>query len=239
MITKKSNAYPSFNKTPKHVAVIMDGNGRWAKQQGLLRKEGHKEGRKAIKHLIEGALHYHITHLSLFAFSTENWSRPKQECDFLMSFVIKSIDEELDYLHKHNIKLNFVRLENNRLPTSILEKINDAETLTKKNTALSLHIMFNYGSKQYLIDCMNACINASNSPISLKRFEEKLKGNIPDPDILIRTGFTKRLSNYMLWELAYTELFFLDIYWPEFKKTHFCDILDEYQNRARRFGGLT
>lgn len=239
MIKKKTVKDPSFKTIPKHVAVIMDGNGRWAKQKGLLRTEGHKKGRKAINNLIEVALNYHIKHLSLFAFSSENWSRPKSECDFLMDFVLKSIDDNLDFLTEHNIKLNFIKLKDKRLSSSILNKIHQVEKQTKQNSALNLHIMFNYGSKQFLIDCMNKHIDEFKKPITLKTFEKVLKGNTPDPDILIRTGYTKRLSNYMLWELAYTELFFLDIFWPEFKQTHFLKILEDYQHRARRFGGLS
>ena len=237
---KKSSTDSSktIKKTPQHIAVIMDGNGRWAEKKGLLRIDGHKKGKQAVKSLIEGALKFKIPFISIYAFSTENWKRPKHECQFLMHLIFNTMIEELESLHKNNIKLKFISLNDSRIPKKVSNKIKEAEHLTKDNRALCLQIMFNYGAKQHLLSCMNALINEKHATISKELFEQKLKGNTPDPDILIRTGHSKRISNFMLWELSYTELFFLDIFWPEFNETHLYDVLLEYQDRQRRFGGL-
>jgi undecaprenyl diphosphate synthase len=227
----------SVNKLkPNHIAIIMDGNGRWATQKGLDRSEGHIKGYENIKPIVMAAKKLDIKYLTLYAFSTENWNRSKEEIQFILNLAATVIDQETDELHKNKVNISHIGSKDN-LPMNILNKIQRSETLTKKNNEFYLSMAFNYGSRNEIVQTIKN-INVSNKEkITERKISECLSTNkFPDPDIVIRTGGQKRLSNFLLWESAYAELFFLDVFWPNFSEKILHDIIEDFSKRKRNFG---
>ena len=245
IINFKSNRNKLFNKNkvPQHLAIIMDGNGRWAEKKGLPRSAGHREGAKAVKKMIANCLNFNIPILTLFAFSTENWKRPKKEIMYLIKLLERVLSKEKAYLIKNNIKINFLgRL--NDLPDSLNEKMNELCESTKKNNRLILNIAINYGGRAEIIDAIKS--------ITMKIVEKKLNieeinentirdnlytQNLPDPDLLIRTAGEMRISNFMIWQIAYTEFWVTPIFWPDFGENNLIEAIINFQKRVRKYGG--
>ena len=223
-----------------HIAIIMDGNGRWAKDKGMDRIFGHKEGAKSAKKVIEACSDLNINYLTLYAFSTENWNRPQSEVDSLMSLLSLMLKNEIKELERNNIVFNVVgRVED--LPKSVQNIISDVIDRTKHNTGLVLSLALSYGGRQEIIDAVNKIIVSKKSEIIN---EEIVKNNlycpeIPDPDLIIRTAGEYRLSNFLLWQSAYAELFVSKKNWPDFKKKDLMEALKDFENRDRTFGKLT
>ena len=228
----------SFNLD--HIAIIMDGNGRWAQEKGMDRIFGHKEGAKSAKKVIEACSDLNINYLTLYAFSTENWNRPQFEVDSLMSLLSSMLKNEIKELERNNIVFNVVgRVED--LPKSVQNIISDVIDRTKHNTGLILSLALSYGGRQEIIDAVNKIIVSKKSEII---DEENVKNNlycpeIPDPDLIIRTAGEYRLSNFLLWQSAYAELFVSQKNWPDFKKKDLMEALKDFENRDRTFGKLT
>ena len=226
---------------PKHVGVIMDGNGRWAEQRQLQRTEGHLRGEEALFECIEGAIEIGIPWLTVYGFSTENWNRPKKEVQFLINFNRETIRKRRDELHERNVKIQFIGRENWRVPKSLLNDMDKARDLTKENTGLTFTIAFNYGGRAELVDAVKAIIRSGieETKVTENRISKYLYDNeLPEPDLILRTSGEKRLSNFLLWQSAYSELLFLEDLWPDFTRKTFHQAVKEYQNRSRRFGEL-
>jgi undecaprenyl diphosphate synthase len=227
---------------PKHVAIIMDGNGRWAKQQGLLRALGHESGTKSVKTTIEACAKLGIEFLTLYAFSTENWNRPKLEVETLMKLLIRSLKKELSTLQENNIKLNAIgNLE--KLPKSAQKELQDVIHKTKNNTRLTLTLALSYGAREEIVNAVRNISNkVKNNIISLDSIDDSIINehlytqNLPDVDLLIRTSGEHRISNFLLWQIAYAELYFTEILWPDFKEQDLYEAIVSYQKRERRFG---
>ena len=225
--------------TPQHVAIIMDGNNRWTKKHKLKGFVGHEKGIDSIQNAVDTAKLFNIKYLTLFSFSSENWARPKKEVNFLMSLLRRYLSDQINKLIKDNISVRMIG-DKKKLPKDIVKKINSYQKLTSKNKGLNLIFAFSYGSRNEIVHALKKIINKflkkkfliNEITISSNLFTK----NIPDPDLLIRTSGEKRLSNFLLWQLAYTELVFLDVLWPDFKKKHFVDALNQYSKRLRRYG---
>lgn len=225
------------DRLPKHIAIIMDGNGRWAKKRNKPRVFGHNEGMKRVVDVVENSLNIGIKYLSLYAFSTENWKRPQKEIDFLMQILIKYIDDQLNKLVTQGVKINILG-DISVLPEKVIQKIEYALDSTKDNDKLILNIAINYGSRQEILGAVNTAIKKGEI-LTDDEFSNLLyTRNQPDIDLLIRPGGEKRLSNFLLYQMSYAELYFSDIYWPDFKLESLIDAIYWYQNRNRRFGGL-
>lgn len=230
------------DKLPKHVAIIMDGNGRWAQQHGHERTFGHKNGVEAVRSVIEGAGEMGIKYLTLYAFSTENWNRPKEEVEMLMSLLVQSIHNELDSLMKNQVRLQMIgRLSD--LPASCQQALQDAIDKTAGNKGLTVLLALSYSGRSELIDAAKRISQQvlqgelSVQDINQETVQQNLyHGEIPDPDILIRTGGDFRISNFLLWEIAYAELFFIPTMWPDFRKQDLKEIIIDFQTRERRYG---
>jgi len=228
-----------------HVAIIMDGNGRWAAERGLPRVEGHRQGVESVRRTVEAAMEQGITHLTLFSFSSENWSRPKQEINDLFGLLRRFVRRDLAELHKNGVKIRVIGARTN-LDDDILRMLNDAVELTKDNTALNLTIAFNYGSRDEIARAAQRIAEDAKEgrvapeDVTEERFADYLDtAGLPDPDLLIRTSGELRLSNFLLWQLAYAEFVFVDVFWPDFTKEVFEEAVAEYQRRSRRFGGTS
>ena len=225
------------DRLPKHIAIIMDGNGRWATKRNKPRVFGHNEGMKRVVDVVENSLNIGIKYLSLYAFSTENWKRPQKEIDFLMQILIKYIDDQLNKLVTQGVKINILG-DISVLPEKVIQKIEYALDSTKDNDKLILNIAINYGSRQEILRAVNTAI-VDGEILTDDEFSKLLyTRNQPDVDLLIRPGGEKRLSNFLLYQMSYAELYFSDIYWPDFKLESLIDAIYWYQNRNRRFGGL-
>ena len=234
----------NINKSniPKHVAVIMDGNGRWAKKRGLRRENGHREGRKSVRKIIECCVELGIKNLTLYAFSTENWNRPKLEVDFLMQLLFLSLKDELKTLNKNNIK--FETIGNlSRLPNKIGNYLEKVKEETKENSNLTLTLALSYGSRSEIVNVVRELSDkVKNNIISSKNIDETVINNhlytrnLPDVDLLVRTSGEKRISNFLLWQIAYSELYFTRKLWPDFRKNDLYKAIISYQKRERRFG---
>ena len=219
-----------------HVAIIMDGNGRWGLNHKKSRNAGHKAGLNSVKNIIEETLNQNINHLTLFAFSTENWKRPKKEVIYLFNLLENFLIKNLDDLHEKNIKLKIIG--NIKFSKKLNKLLKTSEKKTFKNSKLQLNLAINYGSKFELINALKL-LNKSKFSISENNLSKFLfTRNIPDPDILIRTGNTKRLSNFMLWQLAYTEIFFEKKLWPDFDKNDFKKIIEKFSTIKRNYGNI-
>jgi len=231
----------SFKKIipPKHVAIIMDGNNRWTKKHNLKGYVGHEKGIDSIENAVDSAKLFKIKYLTLFSFSSENWTRPKQEVNFLMNLLRKYLKSKIKKLMEDNVLIKMIG-SNKKLPKDIVIQINKYQKLTSKNTGLNLIFALNYGSRNEISLAIKKIIQKykkkkfviNEKTISLNLFTK----DIPDPDLLIRTSGEKRLSNFLLWQLAYAELVFLNVLWPDFKKRHFVDALNQYSKRVRRYG---
>ena len=226
---------------PNHVGVIMDGNGRWAEKRQLRRTAGHLQGEEALFECIEGAIELGIPWLTVYGFSTENWKRPKEEVQFLINFNRETIRRRRDELHERNVKIQFIGRENWRIPKGLLNDMEEARQLTKKNTGLVFTVAFNYGGRAELVDAVKEIIKSGvdETKITEKKISTYLYNNqMPDADLIIRTSGEERLSNFLLWQSAYSELLFLEDLWPDFTRTTFQEAIKEYQRRTRRFGEL-
>jgi undecaprenyl diphosphate synthase len=229
-------------KLPRHIAIIMDGNGRWAKQRGSARVFGHKHGVTAVREATEAAAELGIDYLTLYAFSTENWNRPKVEVDTLMNLLIKSLKNELPTLLKNNIKLNTIG-NTNLLPKGAQKELLEVINKTKANSAMTLTLALSYGSREELVSTIKSiALKVKNNIISLESIDESIINqhlythNLPDVDLLIRTSGEHRISNFLLWQIAYAELYFVDVLWPDFSEEDLHKAILSYQNRERRFG---
>jgi undecaprenyl diphosphate synthase len=227
---------------PKHLAIIMDGNGRWAKQKGLLRGLGHKNGTKSVRKTVETCAKLGIENLTLFAFSTENWNRPKLEIELLMDLLITSLKNELKTLQENNIKLNSIG-NLDLLPKSAQKKLQEVIENTKGNSRMVLTLALSYGSREELINAVKNISNkVKNNIISIDNIDESIINqhlytrDLPEVDLLIRTSGEHRISNFLLWQIAYSELYFTDVLWPDFKENDLYEAIISYQKRERRFG---
>ncbi len=225
-------------KVPLHIAAIMDGNGRWAQKKNLPRVAGHKEGVESIRVILKACTEIGVKYLTLYAFSTENWKRPEKEVSFLFRLAGDVIDREVNELHKNGVKINFLgRIH--MLPDHLQKKVAWAMDKTKGNKRITLNIMTNYGSRAELVDAFKSMTseNISNEEINEETISNHLytKG-MPDPDLLIRTAGEMRISNYLLWQIAYAEIYVTDLCWPEFRKEALFAAVEDYQKRTRKFG---
>ena len=220
-----------------HVAIIMDGNGRWGIKKKVSRNYGHREGLITVEKIIQSSIKNKIKYLTLYAFSTENWKRPKKEIQFLLNLLESFIDKKIKKFNKNKIKLKIIG-NINSFNTKLQKKLIESEKLTKYNKKLQVNLALNYGSKLELINALKK-INKRKININIKNVEKNLyTANIPDPDILIRTGNTHRLSNFLLWQSAYTEIFFEKKLWPDFNEKDYTKILDKYKKIKRNFGNI-
>jgi undecaprenyl diphosphate synthase len=230
------------NNVPEHVAIIMDGNGRWAKKRGKLRVFGHKSGVKAVREAVEGAAEIGVKYLTLYAFSTENWHRPKPEVEALMSLLLTSLKEELQTLTKNNIKLKVIG-DISKLPKKNQEELTYVVESTKNNDHMTLTLALSYSSKLEILQAVkNISQSVKDGNISVEDIDEKLFASklytcdMPNVDLMIRTSGETRISNFLLWQLAYAELLFLDLLWPDFKREDLFKAIYDFQHRERRFG---
>ncbi|MFH1441234.1 MAG: isoprenyl transferase [Candidatus Omnitrophota bacterium] len=229
---------------PKHIAFIMDGNGRWAKEKGLPRYAGHRVGAARVKEIVKKAFDLKVNVVTFFAFSTENWQRPKKEIEILMRYFCSYLDHQIKVLHKKNIKFLVIGRKN-PIPKYLQDRIKKSEDLTKNNTAMTMVLALNYGSRQEIAD---AVTNISSLIVSGNLSKEDINedlisknlytAGLPDPDLLVRTSGEMRISNFLLWQLSYAELYFPEIYWPDFRGVELEKAIKVYQDRERRFGGI-
>jgi len=229
---------PRPTNLPEHVAIIMDGNSRWAKQHGLPRFKGHWAGARNVRRVVEVLAEYNVRYLTLFAFSTENWERPKSEVKGLLRIFREMIDSELKLLHEKGVRLRHLGTTN-RLPTSLQRKVEKAIELTKGNAGMTLNIAFDYGGRTEITDAMRRLLTNKVSPEEINELlvrDYLYAPEIPDPDLIIRTGGEMRLSNFFLWQAAYSELYFTDVLWPDFNKMEINKALAAYASRQRHFG---
>ncbi|SFW44737.1 isoprenyl transferase [Cellulophaga fucicola] len=227
---------------PAHLAIIMDGNGRWAKQKGKLRIFGHENGVKTVRRVVESCAKIGVGYLTLYTFSTENWNRPKLEVDTLMRILVSSLKKEVKTLNKNNIKLNAIG-NLDLMPSKVGDELKNVISKTAENTGMTLTLALSYGSRDEIKRAVQEIsIKVKNNIISPENIDEIIINNhlytqnLPDVDLLIRTSGEHRISNFLLWQIAYAELYFTDVLWPDFKEHHLVDAIKNYQNRERRFG---
>jgi undecaprenyl diphosphate synthase len=236
-------AVPGVDPTrvPNHVAIVMDGNGRWAQRKGLKRTEGHAAGEEALFDTVEGARDLEIKWLTVYAFSTENWKRPADEVRYLMGFNESLLVRRRDELNDNGVRIRFVGRRDWRVPKRLLRRMDESVELTKKNRRMTLTIAFNYGGRAEIVDAVRKLVAEG---IPAERIDERAIRRhlydpaMPDPDLMVRTSGEYRISNYLLWEIAYSELVFTDVLWPDFRRENLFDAVREYQSRDRRFGGI-
>ncbi len=231
-----------LNNVPQHIAIIMDGNGRWAKQQGEMRLYGHNFGVESVRKVLKAAQELKVQYLTLYAFSTENWNRPKEEVDGLMELLVNTIAGEVEELHKSGVRLKTIG-NTKGLPNSCQLELQEAIKKTKDNTTITLVLALNYSSRWEILNAVNEIVadvknnNLTDKEVSEEIFESYLTTKeIPDPELLIRTSGEYRLSNFLLWQSAYTEFFFTPVLWPDFTEKQLFEAVYDYQNRERRFG---
>tara|TARA_R110002051_G_scaffold10175_4_gene38751 strand:+ start:28406 stop:29146 length:741 start_codon:yes stop_codon:yes gene_type:complete len=239
MITKEDL---DQGKLPQHIAIIMDGNGRWAKKQGLLRAAGHERGTRGVKEAVEACAELGLPYLTLYAFSTENWNRPKIEVDTLMRLLVSSLKKEIKTLVDNDISLNTIG-NINTLPKKAQKELNEVIAKTAKNKGLRLTLALSYGAREEIIQAVKEIsLKVKNNIISTDEIDESCINkhlythDLPEVDLLIRTSGEQRVSNFLLWQIAYAELYFTDVLWPDFTKAHLHDAIYNYQKRERRFG---
>lgn len=230
--------------SPKHIAIIMDGNGRWAEKRKKNRTAGHREGVKTLKKIVKAAAKTKLKSLTVYAFSTENWKRPKTEVDFLLTLMKKTMRNEIEELLDNGVKVNFIGRKK-ELSKTLIKEIDQIEKKSAKNKNLTLNIAFNYGGRAEITDAAKKLAAAyKNGEIKLNDFDEELFANylynqeLQDVELLIRTGGDMRLSNFLLWQAAYAELYFVDKFWPDFTENNLTTAMEEFKRRERRFGGL-
>ena len=232
----------NLQRVPKHVAIIMDGNGRWATGKGMSRVFGHKNALTAVRESIESASQIGVKAITLYAFSTENWNRPKLEVDALMSLLVNSLKKELLTFQENGVIVNAIgNIEN--LPSKAKKALNEVIIQTKDNSKIIMTLALSYGSREEIVNAIkNISKKVVNKELSVKEIDENIINNhlytfnLPEVDLMIRTSGEHRISNFLLWQMAYAELYFTDILWPDFRKEHFYDAIIDYQNRERRFG---
>ena len=221
-----------------HVAIIMDGNGRWGLKKKKSRNYGHLKGIKSVETVIKSSLINKIPYLTLYTFSTENWGRPDNEINFLFDLIRKSLKKKLKTLIKQGIKVNIIG-QTQKLPKDIIKIIKQIKKKTLKNKKITLNLALNYGSKEEIVNACKKLTLKKNQEININNLEKELyTQNLPDPDVLIRTGGTKRLSNFLLWQLAYTEIFFIDKLWPDFNENDFNKVVNQFKKIKRNFGKI-
>jgi undecaprenyl diphosphate synthase len=228
-------------RIPRHIACVMDGNGRWAERRGLPRTEGHAAGEEALVDTVDGALELGTEWLTVYAFSTENWRRPADEVRFLMGFNESLLLRRRDELHAKGVRVRFIGRRDWRVPRRVLRRIDEAVELTRHNRRLTLTLAFNYGGRAEIIDAVRAMVEAGTpaDKVTEKRLRQHLYApDMPDPDLVVRTSGEYRISNFLLWELAYSELVFTDVLWPDFRRQDLFDAVRDFQNRDRRYGGV-
>ncbi len=224
--------------TLNHVAIIMDGNGRWGLKKKSSRNYGHLEGIKTVEKVIEMSVKNKINFLTLYTFSTENWKRPKNEIDFLFDLIRKLLKKKLKTIIKQGVKINIIG-QKSGLPRDIRKTVNNIEKKTFKNKRITINLALNYGSKEEILNATRSLFKKQNIKINEKTFTQNLyTKNMPDPEILIRTGGAKRLSNFLLWQLAYTEIFFIDKMWPDFNEKDFNNVIKKFYSIKRNFGKI-
>ena len=222
----------------KHIAIIMDGNGRWGLKKKKSRKYGHTKGIQVVESVLKLTIDHHIPYLTLFTFSTENWKRPKNEINFLFELMRKFFKKNLSKIVKQNIKVSVIG-KKNKLPRYIRQIILRVEKATRNNDKIHLVLAINYGAKEEIVDACNKILSTNAKNVSCSTFQKALyTSSIPDPDVLIRTGGKQRLSNFLLWQLAYTEIFFVKEMWPEFRNEQYIKILKKFKKIKRNFGGI-
>ena len=229
------------SRVPTHVGIVMDGNGRWARRRGLPRTEGHAAGEEALVDTAYGALDLGVKWLTVYAFSTENWRRPADEVRFLMNFNQSLLLRRRDELHERGVRVRFSGRRDWRVPRRVLRQMDDAEALTRSNRKMTLTMAFNYGGRAEIVDAVRGIVRDG---VPADKVDERAirshlyHPDMPDPDLVVRTSGEFRISNFLLWELAYAELVFTDVLWPDFRREHLFDAVAEYQGRSRRYGGL-
>ena len=227
-------------RIPQHVAIVMDGNGRWAAQRGLPRTSGHEAGERALYDVVEGALEAGVRYLSVYAFSTENWERPENEVKFLMNFNRMLIRKRRDDLNERGVQIRFIGRRDRKLPRSVQKEMEAAEKLTEKNARMTFVIALNYGGRAELVDAVRKLVDEQPGRVDARAIAKRLYlPDIPDPDLLIRTSGEMRTSNFLVWQAAYAELWFTPVLWPDFNREHLFEAIRDYQKRERRFGKVT
>ncbi|MCX7620716.1 MAG: polyprenyl diphosphate synthase [Acidimicrobiales bacterium] len=229
------------SRVPAHVAIVMDGNGRWATKRGLRRTDGHAAGEEALFDTVEGALELGIKWLTVYAFSTENWKRPPDEVRFLMGFNESILLRRRDEMHERDVRMRFIGRRDWRVPRRLIKRMDEAVELTRNNRTMTFTIAFNYGGRAEIVDAVRKIVEAGipANKITERTIRQFLYDpEMPDPDVMIRTSGEFRISNYLLWELAYSELVFTDTLWPDFRREHLFAAVRDYQSRERRFGGI-
>ncbi|MHA4988986.1 isoprenyl transferase [Cetobacterium somerae] len=224
-------------RVPNHIAIIMDGNGRWAKEKGMPRTYGHKAGADTLRKILTSCGELGIKYLTVYAFSTENWKRAKEEVDTLMFLFKTYLKNEKKLLMKNNVKF-LVSGRKEGVSKNLLEEINKLEEATKGNTGITLNIAFNYGGRAELVDAIKEIVKNNEKEITEETVEKYLYNQLPDPELLIRTSGEMRISNFLLWQIAYSEIYVTDTYWPDFNKDELIKAIESYQKRDRRFGGV-
>lgn len=228
-------------RVPRHIAAVMDGNGRWAERRGLRRTEGHAAGEEALFEAVEGCLELGVRWLTVYAFSTENWKRPAEEVRFLMRFNESLLLRRRDELHERGVRIRFVGRRDRRVPKRVLRRMDESVELTEGNRAMTLTVAFNYGGRAEIVDAVRRLVADGVPPdkIDEKAIRRRLYDpEMPEVDLMVRTSGESRISNFLLWELAYSELLFTDVLWPDFTREHLYEAVREYQRRDRRFGAL-
>jgi len=226
---------------PKHVALVMDGNGRWAQRRGLKRTEGHAAGEEALFDTVEGALQLGIEWMTVYAFSTENWKRPTDEVRYLMGFNESILLRRRDEMNDRGVRMRFIGRRDWRVPRRLIKRMDESTELTRHNRRMTFTIAFNYGGRAELIDAIRSMMEDGVTPdkVTEKRLRQYFYDpEMPDPDLMIRTSGEYRISNYLLWEIAYSELVFTDTLWPDFRREDLFDAVRVFQDRERRFGGI-
>ncbi|HYG71866.1 MAG TPA: isoprenyl transferase [Actinomycetota bacterium] len=233
------------DRLPRHVGIVMDGNGRWAKQRGLPRTEGHAAGESAMWDTVVGANEVGLGWLTMFAFSTENWNRPPSEVRYLMGFNRGLLRRRRDELHRMNVRVRFMGRRNWKVPRSVLKEMEISEQLTRRNTGMTLTIAFNYGGRVEVVDAVKRILEDHDAgrlkgeKITPESISSRLyHADMPDPDLIIRTSGEERISNFLLWQAAYSELYFTPVYWPDFGRENLYEAIRDYQKRSRRFGAI-
>jgi len=228
-------------RVPRHIAAVMDGNGRWAERRGLKRTDGHAAGEEALLDATNGCLELGVEWFTVYAFSTENWRRPADEVRYLMGFNESLLVRRRDELHEKGVRMRFIGRRGWRVPKRVLRRMDESVELTRRNTRMTLTIAFDYGGRAELVDAVKAIVE---SGVPADKITEKTIARhlydpeMPDPDLMIRTSGEQRISNYLLWQLAYSELTFPEVLWPDFRREHLFAAVREYQERVRRFGGV-
>ncbi len=229
---------PALNPVPAHVAIIMDGNGRWAKERHLPRLAGHNAGAKAVERTLKAAQKAGVKILTLYAFSTENWSRPQDEINGLFKLLEQTLDRYTQDAAKHGLRL-LISGAREPLPPAILAKMDHAVSSTQNNRELTLNLALNYGARQEIVHAVNALLAEGKTAVSMQDISARLyQPQLPDPELIIRTSGEERLSNFLLWQAAYSEFYFTPVLWPDFDETEFEKALSSYRTRKRRFGGV-